>query len=476
MNTQYLLMNKNKIVAEITSDWGLKNIQAPLPLGMKSFDDWIENRKAYKHNQSLKKLMLDLGCNKKEGFIKVTNCSSLNDAYWVYDTKTNRTWNKINLYDNKFNEVVSRLAFEGFGLYGGDLSSTTPELTSDGSYKKCWKRLNGSIYLYKQGKDIGFNSGLEPYCEVMASELNEKVCIDSVKYTLSMLHRKITSCCELFTNKDIGYVPLSKILPLNITFKDIQNYFYELGAEEKFREIMVMDAITFNVDRHLGNIGVLVNNDTQVPIDIAPNFDFNMALLPYVIEDEFDDIGSKLLEYSPKMGNDFTQLGQKMLTDKIKDKVKDLQDFHFSSFNGDKKFTKKRINQIEDIVHKQIDAILSKEILKTKDVFIPNLSNIRNIDYDNSVEIQKAEELKNIISNEIINITEDNHVEAIFTFENENNYYDIIINMFDDSIVIQKDGIDISSNDIPNQIVEKYDDICKIYDSFVLDNNIIKEK
>ena len=134
------------------------------------------------------------------------------------------------------------------------------------------------------------------------------------------------------------------------------------------------------------------------------------------------------------------------------------------------------MHQIENIVHTQIEAILSKEILRTKDVFIPNLSNFKNIDYDNSAEIQKADELKKIIPNGLVNITEDNHVECIFTFENQNNYYDIIINMFDNSIIAQKDGINISLNDMPNQIIEKYNDISKIYDDFTLDSKPIITK
>ena len=94
--------------------------------------------------------------------------------------------------------------------------------------------------------------------------------------------------------------------------------------------MVVCDAITFNQDRHFGNFGVLIDNDTVTPLRMAPVFDFNLAFLPYVVDSEFEHIGDKLLEYGPKIGEDFTRIGQKMLTDRIADKLKDVT---FSAIN-----------------------------------------------------------------------------------------------------------------------------------------------
>ena len=64
--------------------------------------------------------------------------------------------------------------FEGLGLYGVQMSSTSPELTTDGSFRKCWKKEDGVIYLYKRGISGAYNAGLEPYCEALASEIIHK--------------------------------------------------------------------------------------------------------------------------------------------------------------------------------------------------------------------------------------------------------------------------------------------------------------
>lgn len=105
---------------------------------------------------------------------------------------------------------------------------------------------------------------------------------------------------------------------------------------------------------------------------MAPVFDFNLAFLPYVLDSEFDHIGDKLLEYGPKIGDDFTRIGQKVLTDRIADRLKDLKDFSFS-FEGDGYFSKERMEKIKSMINRQIDAVLSGEVLYTRDVFVPEL-------------------------------------------------------------------------------------------------------
>lgn len=43
------------------------------------------------------------------------------------------------------------------------------------------------------------------------------------------------------------------------------------------------------------------------------------------------------------------------------------------TFEGDGSFTKERIGQMKSLVNRQIDTVLSREVLYTKDVFVPEL-------------------------------------------------------------------------------------------------------
>ena len=80
-------------------------------------------------------------------------------------------------------------------------------------------------------------------------------------------------------------------------------------------------------------------------------------MLPYVTKEEFQDIGTKLLDYGPQMGGDFLQVGQEMLTPEIRRELIGLQGFEFS-FRGNQEFEPWRVKAMEEMVHRQIQAIL----------------------------------------------------------------------------------------------------------------------
>ena len=378
----YYLMNKNSIVlsfqtnpksafSEDVSFSAVKTEGQP-PLGFQNITSWIEGRKASKHNAHLKKIMERLGCADNEGFIRLTHAVGINDTFWI-KSEEDIAWENVSLYQNPFSEVISRLAFEGAGLYGAPFSSTSPELSCDGSFRKCFRKegeagqYGSDIFIYKRGGDL--KKGLEPYCEVLASEIANIIAPSSVKYDLVMLHRKLASRCNLFTSEHTGYASFSKLNTGNsYTFDDVRDFFVRNGCEQTFREMLVIDSLCFNQDRHSGNYGVLFDNDTLQITGMAPVFDLNLSLLPYVETPEFEHIGDRLFECAPKLGNDFTRIGQIAMNDIIRDRLKDIKDFSFS-FRGDEEFPEDRVKCLEDIVRKQADAILSKEYLRTKDVF-----------------------------------------------------------------------------------------------------------
>ena len=419
----YFLLNKDKIVGKFIDTGKLsENFEfiekedLSLPIGIKDINDWIENRKASKHNATLRKIMEECGCSTKTGFIKVTHAASLNDTFWIKSDKENITWKDVSLYKNEFNETISKLAFEGVGLYGFQFEDTSPELSTEGSFRKCWKKEKNGIYLYKRGSEGARNAGLEPYCEYMTSKIAKKICKDSVEYQLVKLHGNLASKCQLFTDEQHGYVPMAKIDLKNKSLDSMLNYFAQIGSEDEFRRMLVFDAITFNVDRHLGNYGILINNDTLETIKMAPVFDLNMAMLPYIEREDFSNIGNKMLEYGPRIGDDFTRVGQLALTSEIRRDLINLKGFEFE-FKGDDNFTKERVKFMEEMVNRQISAVLSKEKLYTKDVFIPEQKETEKIKNNNDKFVREENKLTeianklNINADCFINETENGNLE-----------------------------------------------------------------
>ncbi len=472
----YDLMNKEVIAASFhkkNNRWNLLQQNTELPLGKFEINRWLEDRKAYKHNHHLKQLMMDCGCETTEGFIKITHAASINDSFWVKEANETIGWKDISFYRNDFNDTISKLAFEGLGLYGLQMSSTSPELTTDGSFRKCWKKEGEEIYLYKRGISGACNAGLEPYCEALASEIIHKADPTSVQYSVLKLHGETATKCKAFTTEDIGFVPLRKLMDRDVTVDELLIFFDKLGCREQFQRMLVLDAVTFNVDRHLGNIGILVDNDTQKPLGIAPNFDYNLSMLPYVTMEEFAHIGTKLLDYGPAIGNDFTRIGQQMLTSTIRKELINLQGFSFS-FRGNQDFEPLRVRRMEEIVNRQIQAVLKGDILYTKDVFIPKETSQETVVFDNTGELKLASVLAAGLretagfSSVMEEIKEDNHVCVIATIHEKEDFINLTIRMDNMEISCDKNGIETAPSKISGEFKifsGLYDCVCRMTDS-----------
>ena len=86
---EYELMNKDNIVATVscTRDefndlyFEIHHIFSQLPIGFKTFKDWIENRRAPSNRQHIEKLLKRCNCYDLEGFLQVTHAATLNDTF-----------------------------------------------------------------------------------------------------------------------------------------------------------------------------------------------------------------------------------------------------------------------------------------------------------------------------------------------------------------------------------------------------------
>ncbi len=91
----------------------------------------------------------------------MTHALSLNDTFWVRAADADLQWRDVSLYQNPFNEIISRRLLLTV-LCPADFSSTSPEFSTDGQYAKCWVREKDTIQLYKTGSVFG----MEPVSEI----------------------------------------------------------------------------------------------------------------------------------------------------------------------------------------------------------------------------------------------------------------------------------------------------------------------
>ncbi|MBQ2525748.1 MAG: hypothetical protein II542_02780, partial [Bacteroidales bacterium] len=109
---------------------------------------------------------------------------SLNDSYWVPQAGFTGTFAEYNLYENRFSEALSLIAYTG-GYYDTKKFRTSPELTTGGMLRKAWRYFEGGdIWLYKGGTEDFANAGNEPYSEFYASQIAEKMGLHAVHYDL----------------------------------------------------------------------------------------------------------------------------------------------------------------------------------------------------------------------------------------------------------------------------------------------------
>ena len=236
-----------------------------------SLEDWLVSRSAPVGRHFMRNLMDSLGLNinspdYSRRALEFGKGLSLNDVYWVVPDDFCGTWAEFNLYDNPFSEAMAEIAFTGHGRFDPRKASTSPEMTTNGMLPKCWVREDDGIYLYK-----GAMKGLEPYSEFHAAQVAESLGFKHVKYDLAKYKGRLCSKCKLFTSDRYGYLPASR-LPDRDTI---------LG-DSRFLEMFLFDAVIFNVDRHLGNFGYLIDNNTNEIIDVAPIFDNGYGLVPHL--------------------------------------------------------------------------------------------------------------------------------------------------------------------------------------------------
>ena len=304
------------------------------------------------------------GGKTKSGFIALTHCLSLTDTLWVKSDHENSTWAQVNLYENRFDEVVSKLSFDGNGLFGVQMSTTSPELTTDGAYDKCWLNESDGIHLIKTGSEGARNTGLEPYGEVLASQVFERICTHSVKYTFRRFDGKVVSDCKLFTNQDYGYRPIALFYKEKLTLPKLLEIYRDFGCEDDFRRMIVADCITLNCDRHFGNFGFLVNNKNFERTVLNPCFDFNMAFVRFDFGKNTDgqkvDFDEYLSKRGPVIGSDYVAPARAILTPEIKKCVEEIRET-LLTVPCDEKFTERRLEQMNMIKKVQCERILGLE-------------------------------------------------------------------------------------------------------------------
>ncbi|MCB1192070.1 MAG: XRE family transcriptional regulator [Leptospiraceae bacterium] len=321
---------------------------------------WLKQRIIPSNRAYVQNFLAKLGLSEKDikGIIDICKGLSLNDCYWVVDANFSGTFSEYNLYDNNFSNVLSWMAFTGYGSYTKTTFRSSPEFTTNGMLAKCWRRVDGKIKLFKSGTTGAANTGNEPYSEYYAYQVAKAMGLDAIEYGLSKWKGYLCSTCELFTSKEIAYLPIGRLVKKTEN-KGVVRYLKNLGDEyyQAYADMVVFDAIICNTDRHLGNYGLLIDVKTNKQIKFAPIFDNGLSLLCYAMDDDLANLDKYIKTLRPALANDFIQSACEVMGEAQKDKLRKLLSFRFKK-NPRYNLPNKRLKILEGLVRSRTQELL----------------------------------------------------------------------------------------------------------------------
>ena len=322
--------------------------------------EWLCRRTAPMGRHFMRDLMASLGLNMRDPefhrkALEFSKGLSLNDVHWVVPDDFHGTWEECNLYSNEFSKSMAEIAFSGHGSRSPGEVTTSPEMTTNGMLPKCWRRVKGQVLLYKGGSEAslvaGVTRGLEPYSEFYASQIAACLGFAHVDYNLAKYKGRLCSTCPLFTSEKIGYLPAAR-LPNRMT----------VLADPIFAETFLFDALVFNTDRHLGNFGYLVDNDTNEIVGAAPIFDngyglFSLADVPLATaRNDFSPLITFLHGKHPALFDQWLGFSDS-LKESLLSAVAKLRGFRFRRHQH-YNWPAERLDLIQGFLQKRVDDIL----------------------------------------------------------------------------------------------------------------------
>ncbi|GBF75735.1 excisionase [Paenibacillus sp. 598K] len=297
--TSYTLMHKHKPVAEIELDPATVTIssigrvyaQHHVPVGIPvkkgkvdraALNEWWSGRAIPASRDGIAEALLELHLSTTQKLLDKSYGLSLSDHYWIRPSASSLKWSDINFFENAFTEDVGNVLF-GKGASDA-ISLVSPDNTTDGWLKKKWAIMEGKRCLVKGGSGAVQQ---EPYNEVIATRIMERLGIPHVPYELIEQEDYPYSVCENFTTPQTELVTAWYIMHTRQKPNHVSVYQHYInccealgipGIVEALDRMIVVDYLIANEDRHQNNFGAIRHAERLEWIGAAPIYDSGSSL------------------------------------------------------------------------------------------------------------------------------------------------------------------------------------------------------
>lgn len=294
-NTEVLLAEYDSGLGVFSKIYAIYNLNYA-PYILKCFDNdtsfrtnlskWFQGRGIPSWRDKLDLLLHRLNIITSSELLDKAFGLSLSDQYWLKPYGADIKYDDINFFDHDFDyiEFMEASLSKNSKMITREASLMTPNNTTDGMLKKAWIIEDGVRYLLKGGYK---NEVMQPFNEVLASMICERLGFSHVTYTLDIYKDMVVSKCPCFITKDTEFITVFQLrndMERHGSTKDYEDYIQLLeshgikDARIKMENMYILDFLMMNEDRHLNNFGIIRDVNTLKWLDVAPIFDNGQSL------------------------------------------------------------------------------------------------------------------------------------------------------------------------------------------------------
>ena len=295
-------MHKDRKVAAIRED-GTCTIYAPsfMPYNLyleeagdldarlsnlNSFNYWCSSRVVPLDREYAKEILNSIGArqtvmDRDRAAIAISfHGLSLTDVYWIKLNREKVSFADLSLFRHSLSGAFADVSLNGRSLTVQNAELIKPsdaagDIGTQGVAPKAWIRKDGTFYLLKNGDERDVKA------ELLASKIARCFRVDSVTYEPSSFEGKLVSQSRIVTSEDESLVSMEAVDVYCVNHELDRDAFVLKKDAYAYHMMNLIDYLVGNTDRHWGNWGFLVSNDTNNPEKLYPLMDFNKSFLAY---------------------------------------------------------------------------------------------------------------------------------------------------------------------------------------------------
>ena len=299
---RFTIMHKDRKVAAIRED-GTCTIYAPsfMPYNLyletandldtrlnnlNNFHYWCSSRVLPPNRKYVKEILNSIGAKQTatdhdRAAIAISfHGLSLTDVYWIKFNRESVSFADLSLFRHSLSGAFADVSLNGRSLTAQNAELLKPndaagDIGTQGVAPKAWIPENGTLFLLKNGDERDVKA------ELLASKIARCFRSESVAYESSTFEDKPVSRSRIITSEDASLVSMEAVDVYCVNHELDRDAFVLKKDAYAYHMMNLIDYLVGNTDRHWGNWGFLVSNNTNRLEKLYPLMDFNKSFLAY---------------------------------------------------------------------------------------------------------------------------------------------------------------------------------------------------